>query len=107
MQDPKFRAALEEYAKEQDQEIIMLDSPYFDKSVVGVTEDGRLVYDFDKMVKEYRKDERCSELDAIEFLEYNTLRAIPYMGEGAPIIVHINRKELLDRYGPMEEKIDA
>lgn len=28
-----------------------------------------------------------SEEEAIEFIEYNTIRAIPYMGEKSPIIL--------------------
>ena len=33
-------------------------------------------------------EEGWSEEDAVEWIDYNTVRAIPYMGEGAPIIMH-------------------
>lgn len=26
--------------------------------------------------------------DAVEWIEYNTLRALPYMGEDGPIVIH-------------------
>ena len=72
------------------QDAIILDNPYFDNSIVGYTEDGKLVYDFDKMVDEFfqdNKDDNIEYVNAIEFIEYNTLRAIPYAGERAPIII--------------------
>ena len=31
---------------------------------------------------------KCSEYEAIEFIEYNTLRALPYFGDMAPIIMY-------------------
>lgn len=68
---------------------IILDNPSFDKSIVGYTSDGRLVYDFDKMVYEFAFDNDLDEfIDAIEFIEYNTERALPYMGERAPLIIY-------------------
>jgi hypothetical protein len=68
---------------------VILDNPSFDKSIVGYTSDGRLVYDFDKMVVEFADDNDLDEyIDAIEFIEYNTERALPYMGERAPLIIY-------------------
>lgn len=71
----------------------------FDNSVRGMTEDGRLVYDFESMVKEFKKDEHCSEEEALDWLSYNTLRAIPYEGDRAPIIMSMNVKTILNIYG--------
>ena len=34
------------------------------------------------------EEEDLSFEDALEFLEYNTLRALPYMGGDAPIILY-------------------
>lgn len=60
----------------------------YDDALIGVTEDGRAVYDFNKMV-EWLVDEECwTDEEAIEWIETNTLRAIPYFGEGAPIIMY-------------------
>lgn len=60
----------------------------YDDALVGVTEDGRAVYDFDKMIEWLMEEEGWSDIEAIEWIEANTLRAIPYMGEGAPIIMY-------------------
>jgi hypothetical protein len=68
---------------------VILDNPSFDKSIVGYTSDGRLVYDFDKMVVEFALDNDIEDyIESIEFIEYNTERSLPYMGERAPIIIY-------------------
>ena len=92
MKNENFRKALNEYIKDYgiEEDVILLENHTYDNSVIGITEDGRLIYDYEKMIKEFMKDEGCSETEAIEWLEYNTLRAIPYMGERAPIIMGTN-----------------
>lgn len=101
MKDEKFRKALDAMVEDQgiEEEVLILDDHAYDKSIIGLTEDGRLVYDFDKMVKEFAEDEQCDELDAIEWLEYNTLRALPYMGERAPIVIMNNVESIMEKYG--------
>lgn len=101
MKDEKFRKALDAMVEDQgiEEEVLILDNHAYDKSVVGITEDGRLIYDFNKMVEEFMEDEQCDETEAIEWLEYNTLRALPYMGERAPIIITESRDSILEKYG--------
>lgn len=101
MKDEKFRKALDAMAEDQgiEEEVLILDDHAYDKSVVGITEDGRLIYDFNKMVEEFMEDEQCDETEAIEWLEYNTLRALPYMGERAPIIITESKDSILEKYG--------
>ena len=60
----------------------------YDDALIGVTEDGRAVYDFDLMVAWLMETEGWEEIDAIEWIEYNTLRALPYMGSGAPLVMY-------------------
>lgn len=60
----------------------------YDNSIIGITTDDRVVYSFDKMVYEYMQDEECSMQDAIDWIEYNTIRALPYMGDNSPIIIY-------------------
>lgn len=101
MKDEKFRKALDAMVEDHgiEEEVLILDNHAYDKSVVGITEDGRLVYDFEKMIQEFMEDEQCDETEAIEWLEYNTLRALPYMGERAPIIITESRDSILEKYG--------
>ena len=101
MKDVEFRKALDAMVEDQgvEEEVLILDNHAYDKSVVGITEDGRLIYDFEKMIQEFMEDEQCDETEAIEWLEYNTLRALPYMGDRAPIIIHESRESILEKYG--------
>lgn len=100
MKDKKFRKALDNYIEDCsiEEAVNLLENHTYDKSIVGITEDGRLIYDFNKMVAEFARDEKCSEEEAIEWLEYNTLRAVPYLGDRAPIIMMESRKSIMDKY---------
>lgn len=60
----------------------------YDDALIGITTDNRAVYDFDKMIEWLMETEGFEHLDAIEWIEYNTIRSIPYMGDGAPIIIN-------------------
>ena len=59
----------------------------YETAVIGVDTEGRVVYSFEKMVKYLIDNEKMTEEEAIERIEYNTIRALPYMGNKAPIIV--------------------
>ena len=60
----------------------------FDGAIVGVEPNSmRLVYDRDKMIEILMTDEELTELDAIEYLEFNTWNA--YVGEKTPIFIEI------------------
>lgn len=70
------------------EDVIILADFGYDDALIGVTEDNRAVYDFDKMV-DWLHDKHGFEHDeAVEWIEYNTIRALPYAGAGAPIILH-------------------
>ena len=67
---------------------VLFDNPDYDDAIIGVTDEGRVIYDFDMMVECLMKSDGIGEIEAIEFIEYNTIRALPYAGEKAPIIMH-------------------
>ena len=60
----------------------------YDDALIGVSEDGRAVYDFEKMIDWLIEEEGFSDEEAVDWIETNTLRALPYMGERAPIIMY-------------------
>jgi hypothetical protein len=66
---------------------LILDNASYDNSIVGITFDNRLIYSFDKMIEEYMQENNCEDIEAVEWIEYNTIRALPYMGDKAPIIM--------------------
>lgn len=60
----------------------------YDDALIGVSHDGRAIYNFDLMVDWLMKKEGWSDIEAIEWLEFNTIRALPYMGKDSPIIMY-------------------
>ena len=66
---------------------LVFDFPDYDEAIVGVTTDGRVVYSYDLMAKQLMEEMNCSYEDAVDWIEYNTVRALDYMGDDAPIIV--------------------
>lgn len=67
---------------------LVFDNTSYDNSIVGVTTDNRVVYDYDKMIAELMEDEKWSYDDAVDWIDYNTIRSLPYAGEKAPIIMY-------------------
>lgn len=60
----------------------------YDTALIGVTHDNRAVYDYDKMVEWLVETQGWDELEAMEWIDYNTIRALPYMGADGPIVVY-------------------
>lgn len=60
----------------------------YDSAILGYTEDGRLVYSYEKMIEWLMINNNTDYLSAQEWIDYNALRTIPYMGEKSPIIVY-------------------
>ena len=69
-------------------EAVVFDGPDFDEAIRGVTDEGQVVYDYNAMVRCMMQHDGITEEEAIEFIEYNTIRALPYFGPNAPIIMH-------------------
>lgn len=67
---------------------IMFESPDYASAVIGLTDDDCLVYSYEKMIQHLVNGGGMSEEEAIEFIDYNTIRALPYAGELKPIIVY-------------------
>lgn len=69
------------------EDVIIFDNPSYDCALIGVSEDNRAIYDYDKMVIWLAVTWAISREEAIEFIEYNTIRALPYY-ENAPIVMY-------------------
>ena len=68
--------------------IIFLTNYSYDDALIGVTSDDRAVYDYELMIEWLINSEGFTEEEARDWIDYNTLRALPYMGEGAPVILY-------------------
>lgn len=70
------------------EDVVILKDFSYDSALIGVSDDGRAVYDYDLMVEWLMNKEGWTEEESIEWVCYNTLRALSYMGEKSPIIMH-------------------
>ena len=66
--------------------LLFFENPDFDGCIIGVTTDNQAVYSLAQMVDWFVKSNGGSVSEALEFIEANTLRALPYV-ENAPIVL--------------------
>lgn len=78
------KSLLEELGYE---DVIVFDD-YGEETLIGVDSNNRAVYDYEKMAEWLIENWECTYEEAIDWIEYNTVRSLPYVGEGAPIVVH-------------------
>ena len=79
-------AITEQYGEEFVETLYMFENPAFVNAIIGVdVHHHKVIYDYEKMVGCLMDEDKMTEEEAIEFIDYNTLRTVPYM-ENAPII---------------------
>ena len=84
---------IDDYIESLDEETILLEPrDIFDKGIVGFTEDYKhIIYDIELLIESLAESYTDSEnptSDAIEWIEFNTIRALPYMdSEHRPILM--------------------
>lgn len=76
------RKMIEDYGYE---DVIIYENPSYDDAFIGVTNDNRAVYDYDKMVEWLIEKEGMDYDEAVDFINWNDSF---YYGEGYPIIIH-------------------
>lgn len=77
-----------DYAEENNLPIKLFDNPRYPNSIIGLTQDNRAIYDMEQMITDLMVEDNISYTDALEFIEYNTLRALSYEGNDAPIVLY-------------------
>lgn len=71
------------------EESIVFENPSYDKAIIGYDDtEHRVIYDYELMAECLMEQDGMSYEEAIEFIDYNTCRAIPYAGPNAPIVMH-------------------
>lgn len=68
-----------EYATEHDLKILLFDNPNYESAILGISDDNRVIYDYELMVEYLIEQDNMTVDDAIDFIEYNTIRALRYM----------------------------
>ena len=102
MVNEAFRKAIYNYCAEngleEDEQPLIFDNHAYDNSIIGISHTGRLVYDYDSMVIEFMQDEGCSWEEAVEWIEYNTMRSLGYGGPMSPIIITTCYNDIIENY---------
>ena len=69
------------------EEAVLFENPEYDNAIIGEDTEGRAVYDFWKMVELLVQRDGMILEEAVEFIEYNAIRSLPYAGDMAPIVL--------------------
>ena len=67
---------------------LIFENPDYDSAIIGITENNQVVYDYEKMIEYLMQEDDMDYEEAVDFISYNTIRSLPYAGEGAPIIMY-------------------
>lgn len=81
------------------EDVVIFENPSYDDALVGVIEDRqavdnygiegfRAVYDYDKMVAWLAVTWGLTQEEAMEWIEYNTIGALPNAGPLGPVIMY-------------------
>lgn len=76
-----------EYCGYDPDDYVLFENPSFDGAIVGVSTNDRVVYDYDLMVMRAMEQEGWTQEEAIDWIEYNTIRSLSYV-ENAPVILY-------------------
>lgn len=70
------------------EDVIVFENPDYDSAIIGVSHDNRVIYDFELMIEFLIQTDDMDRDEAADFIYYNTIRSLGYMGDTAPIIAY-------------------
>ena len=62
------------------EDAVVLESPDYLSAVAGVSEDGRVIYSYPRMLEHLVLNDGMTYEEAAEFIDYNTIGSLPCMG---------------------------
>jgi len=69
------------------EDVVVFDNPGYDDALIGVSHDNRAIYDMEKMIDWLVEKDGMTEEEALEFIDYNTIRACDYIAD-SPIVMY-------------------
>lgn len=69
------------------EDLVVFENPSFDKAIIGVSHNDRVIYDYDLMVESAMEEEGWTEEEARDWIDFNTLGSLVYQ-DNAPIIMY-------------------
>lgn len=79
---------LQEYLADRFGGFALFEPEYYDDGIVGVTDEGNVVYSYEKLAGALMEHDGMTHEEAVEWLDYNTVRTVPFMGKFKPIIIY-------------------
>lgn len=70
------------------EDVIIFAGMSYDPALIGVSDDDRAVYSYDKMLEWLIDHEGMDRADAMEWIDYNTFPSLSYAGPQALIIIY-------------------
>lgn len=70
------------------EETILFRNPDFSTAIIGVDDNNRVVYNYEKMLEYLVEYEDMDYEEAADYVCYNTLRALPYIHGNKPIVMY-------------------
>lgn len=75
------------FTEESEVKIPFFDNPSYDTAIIGLSINDEVVYDYDLMIEYLTEQDDFTVEDAIEFIEYNTIRALSRFGVENKLII--------------------
>ena len=73
-------------------EVMLFEDPSYESAIIGITDDGNVCYSYKGMVESLMGEDEMTMEDAIEFIDYNTIRSLDYFkgqtDKSWPVIVY-------------------
>lgn len=69
------------------EDVLIFENPSYDSAFIGVSHDNRAVYNYDLMVEYLINTDGMTYEEAADFISYNSVRSLSYVGNGSPIVV--------------------
>lgn len=67
---------------------VVFENPSYETAIVGYdVHSSRIIYDYERMIDYLVENEQMNEDEAVEFIDYNTIRSLDYI-ENHPIILN-------------------
>lgn len=69
-------------------EAVVFSHPSYEDAIIGVSLDGNVIYDYDKMVEYLMNTESMTSEEAVEWIDYNVIGFMPNFGDSTPILAY-------------------
>lgn len=69
---------------------VVFENPSYLKAIIGISDSGALCYSYEKMIQCLIEEDNMDYECAMEFIDYNTIRALPYASSMGirPIVIY-------------------